>query len=141
MSQPKRCNLNIRLQPLEGSLLADVVKWFNEMPKSEKNQKISQILLMTCIPLAKAELGAEREEVERCYWEFEDWFYQHRFIVRERLKIREKSNWEGNLTTRVAEPIVPRQQEKEAKVEVTSSSTQLFGDAKVENAGSIFGSM
>ena len=138
MNQLKRYNLNVRLQPIEGSPLAEVVEWFNQMPRREKNQKISQILLMTCLPLARAKRGVVRTELERCYWEFEDWFYQHKFIVKDELKIQGKSEGEGNWTRFTAEPMVQTQESARKEMKVTSSTSHLLGQVKVKNAGSIF---
>ena len=40
-TKQKRYSLTIRLQPTEGSLLAEVVKWLNEMPIEEKTETIN----------------------------------------------------------------------------------------------------
>ena len=97
MSQQKRLNLNIRLQPVEGTALAEVVKWLNEMSASEKNHKISQVLLMNWLPLARAYSGAEPEEIERAYWNYERWQIYQQSIIRDELKIQGSSPNENRL--------------------------------------------
>ena len=72
----KRKKLSYRVQPHEGSSLAEVSKWLNKMSTEEKNGKISQILLMTCLPLARADAGASQKEATKNYRQFLERLYK-----------------------------------------------------------------
>ena len=145
MNGQKRYSLTTRLESTEGSLLAEMTKWFNRMPIEEKREKVKEALLMTYWPLVKADAGAEQEELEKCYWEFEQWFYRYRFVLRQRLNLQEPFHWSRDLTaqatkymTKVQEEDDDDEQGNDDETEVESSKNQLIGGGQVKNAGSIF---
>lgn len=143
MSRQKRRsrpNISIRLQPSKGSLLAKVAEWLKTMPIEEKNNMVSQLLVMTCLPLAQAETGADQSEVEKYYWEFEKWIHFYRFTVRERLNIEGQFHYRSEQNLELARPIpqIEDDDDDEEETEVASLRNQLIGEGKVENAGSIF---
>ncbi len=165
MNEQKRYSLTTRLESREGSLLAEMTKWLNRMPIEEKKEKVKEALLMTYWPLVKADAGACREELEKCYWEFEQWFYRHRFVLRQQLNLQEPFHWEKDLTAKATKSISTLQEEDESDTDLTARATksistlqeeddedesdddeakltslksQLIGGGKVKNAGSIF---
>ena len=168
MNEQKRYSLTTRLESREGSLLAEMTKWLNRMPIEEKKEKVKEALLMTYWPLVKADAGACREELEKCYWEFEQWFYRHRFVLRQQLNLQEPFHWEKDLTAKATKSIAHLQKEDDEDKEdtdltaratksistlqeeddedesdddeakLTSLKSQLIGGGKVKNAGSIF---
>ena len=129
---------------------------------------VKEALLMTYWPLVKADAGACREELEKCYWEFEQWFYRHRFVLRQQLNLQEPFHWEKDLTAKATKSIAHLQKEDDEDKEdtdltaratksistlqeeddedesdddeakLTSLKSQLIGGGKVKNAGSIF---
>ena len=138
-TKQKRYSLTIRLQPTEGSLLAEVVKWLNEMPIEEKTETISQLLVMACRPLVKADAGVSQEEREKSYWDFEQWVYHYKFILRKRLKLEGQFSWSDEPQTRtvIAEPY-PRIKEDDDDDKVTSLKSHLLGKGSAKIAGSLF---
>ena len=81
-------------------MLAEMTRWLNQMTMEEKNEKVITALLMTYFPMMRADAGAEVEELQKCYWELEQWFYRHRFVVRRRLNLPEEFHWERDLTAK-----------------------------------------
>lgn len=136
--QRSRPNISIRLQPYEGSLLAKIAQWFQTMPIEEKNHIVSHVLVMTCLPLAQADGGADQEEIERYYWEFEKWLHFYKVNLKERLKIQGQCHCQSELRTAVFESNFKNQEDDDVKV--TSKKSQLMGEkkAKVKNPGSLF---
>lgn len=137
--QHNRLNISIRLQPYEGSLLAKIAHWLKEMPIDEKNNLVGHLLVMTCLPLAQAETGADQNEVEKCYWEFENWVHLHRLTLRSRLNIQGNSPCPNDSKTAFGDPITVVQKKEEA--EVTSLDSQLISGESVKAAVSIFDNM
>ena len=130
MDKQKRYSLSYRVRPTEGSLLAEVAKWLNKMSASEKNETISQVLLRTCAPLAKVEAGASRAEIERSYWEFEQWVSYHRFVLRQSLDIQGQLPQSNDLERKVAEIVSRIQAKKEKETKSVSSKNELAGEDK-----------
>ena len=57
VSKRGRKNLSLRLQPYEGTLLAEVVDYLNTLDKEEVNRKVAEILTISLLPLARYERG------------------------------------------------------------------------------------
>ena len=134
-----RPNISIRLQPSEGSLLAKIAEWLKTMPIEEKNNMVSHLLVMTCLPLAQADAGANQEEIEKYYWEFEKWLHLYQFTLRERLNIQGQFHYPSEPETAFKKAIPQIQEEEGAEeAKVTSLKSQLIGGGKVKNVGSIF---
>ncbi len=138
MSRQKRCSLSYKVQPTVSSSLGQTAMWLNEMSIENKNQTISHLLVMTCIPLVKADAGANQEELERCYWEFEQWVYHYRFILRQRLNLEGQFNWEQELKRLGTKPMLKIEADEEEEDEIALSNSESIGGGKVKNAGSIF---
>ncbi len=56
-----RKNLSLRLQPYEGTLLAEVVDYLNTLDKEEVNRKVAEILTISLLPLARHERGVSEK--------------------------------------------------------------------------------
>jgi hypothetical protein len=54
-SKRGRKNLSLRLQPYEGTLLAEVVDYLNTLDKEEVNRRVAEILTISLLPLARYE--------------------------------------------------------------------------------------
>jgi hypothetical protein len=128
MTAKERHNFNVRIQPMEGTPLASVVDWFNAMPTSEKNRRVGELLLMTCLPLVKADSGATPEEIERCYWEMEQWWGHYKFTLKQILQIKNSYSSERSLFVKEeSEPVPPK---------ITES--RLFDRKTLKSANSLF---
>jgi hypothetical protein len=57
VSKRGRKNLSLRLQPYEGTLLAEVVDYLNTLDKEEVNRRVAEILTISLLPLARYERG------------------------------------------------------------------------------------
>ena len=83
----KRHSFSLRLQPMNGTPLAEVVDWLNALGAQEKKELIGDILTMTCLALARAEAGEPREQVESCYWKTNERLENFQFTLGLRLRI------------------------------------------------------
>ncbi|NJO93180.1 MAG: hypothetical protein HC820_00260 [Hydrococcus sp. RM1_1_31] len=128
MVAKERHNFNVRIQPLSGTPLASVVDWFNAMPTSEKNRRVSELLLMTCLPLAMADAGATPSEIERCYWEAEQLWGHYKFTLKQMLQIK-------NSPTREYPSLV---KEDDEPVQQQTTKSQLFETRTLKSANSLF---
>jgi hypothetical protein len=61
MSKKQRKNYSLRLQPYEGSLLAEIVDYFNSLDRDDAHQQISNLLVAGFLSLARY----QRNEPER----------------------------------------------------------------------------
>lgn len=97
------------------------------------------------MPLVKADTGASQEELKRCYWEFEQWVYHYKYILRQRLNLEGQVNWEDELKTLKTKPLPSFELDEEIKeeeeMEVILPNSESIGGGKVKNAGSIFGGL
>ena len=60
-SKRGRKNLSLRLQPYEGTLLAEVVDYLNTLDKEEVNRRVTEILTISLLPLARHERGVSEK--------------------------------------------------------------------------------
>ncbi|NJO99070.1 MAG: hypothetical protein HC764_26310 [Pleurocapsa sp. CRU_1_2] len=87
MSKKKRISLSTRLQPYSGTLLAEVVEWLNSKERDEKNSLIADAVIMAYLPYARASLGVDSTEIERCCWETQNLLDKHGFNLRQSLQV------------------------------------------------------
>jgi hypothetical protein len=83
----KRKSLSIRLQPYEGTTLAEVVEWLNSMERDEMSRLLSEAIVMAYLPYARSAAGETRNEIERCCWESVDRYWGHGFNMRQALRV------------------------------------------------------
>ena len=135
-----RDSLSVRLQPREGSSLSEIAKWLNQMSTPEKNEKVGQALLMTYLPLARANAGVSRVEIERCYWQFEDWLSSYKFIVKDALKIEEESRQDKDIIRQIAEIIarIPVKDQKKEESESKKPKSQDSPKRTIINSRQLF---
>lgn len=67
MPKRRRKSLSLRLQPYEGTPLAEVADYLNSLDRQEANQKAADVLAFF-LPYARKDSGESDEEVERAYW-------------------------------------------------------------------------
>jgi hypothetical protein len=58
-----RKSLSLRLQPYEGTLLAEVIDYLNTLDKDEMNRQIAEILIISMLPLARYDRGVSEQEL------------------------------------------------------------------------------
>ncbi|MFB2833100.1 hypothetical protein [Floridanema evergladense] len=67
MSKRARKSLSLRLQPYEGTPLAEIASYLNSLDRPEANQRVIDILTFL-LPIARKYSGESTEEVEKAYW-------------------------------------------------------------------------
>ena len=95
MSKRKRVSLSVRLQPYEGTLLAEVASWLNSLEREEASRLISEAIVMAYLPYARSSGGAVPEEISRCCWETQDLLDKHGFNLRQALQVSQPQ-WSKN---------------------------------------------
>ena len=88
MNKNNRRSLIIRLQPTEGTPLAEVVDWLNSLPSKDRKEKIDEACLMFLLPLARAEIKQDLDETESCYWDTHNRIIHYMYVMRQILGIR-----------------------------------------------------
>ena len=91
MKGKKRVSLSLRLQPYEGTLLAEVASWLNDLERDEAKKMVEAALVMAYLPYARADSGASRDELERCCWETQDLLDKHGFNLRSSLQVSQQA--------------------------------------------------
>lgn len=89
--QRKRSSLSLRLQPYEGTPLAEVANYLNSMEKEEATKKVGDILVMCLLPYARLddeELYTERELQLTCL-EASDAMDKHASTMRQALGVEQ----------------------------------------------------
>ena len=78
MDKNKLISLNVRLQPSEGSLLAEVAQWLNSLSGKDKKEKISAALTMAYLAYARGTReDISDKELVRCCWQTIDLLEKH----------------------------------------------------------------
>lgn len=85
----RRKSFNLRLQPYEGTLLAEVVVYLNSLERDEANRKIAALLIMCLLPLARQKQGEVFSEQEKrmCCLEACDALSKHSSFLRQALRV------------------------------------------------------
>ena len=129
----KRYSLSYRARPAEGSRLAEVAKWLNQMSVREKNEAIRRALLMAYLPLARSDASASQAEINRCYWEFEERLCSHRFMVRQHLNLKGQLPLLSDLEKKITGLILRDKAKKQEEAKSASSQNELTGEDKTIN--------
>jgi hypothetical protein len=87
VAKRRRLSLSVRLQPYEGTTLAEVVEWLNSMERDEMSRLLNDALVMAYLPYARKEVGETKDEIERCCWETQDRLMNHGFNMRQALRV------------------------------------------------------
>ena len=89
MNKDSRRNFALRLQPSDGTLLAEVIDWLQSISLAERRNKVEEAFVVMMLPYArKARLGRESEEVESCYWSTHSRILQHLYVMQQTLDIK-----------------------------------------------------
>lgn len=86
MAKPKtaRPSFSLRLQPYEGSLLAEVVQYLNSLDRAEAQRRVENILVMALLPQARLyDETRSPEERRRCCIEACDALEKHASNLRQ----------------------------------------------------------
>ena len=89
MDKNNRRSLVIRLQPSEGRPLAEVIDWLKSMSSEERNEKITEAMLMSFLPYARQMKDGDKKSVESCYWDTHNRLNQYAYVMRQKLEVRE----------------------------------------------------
>ena len=132
-----RKNLSLRLQPYEGTLLAEVVDYLNTLDKEEVNRRVTEILTISLLPLARHERGVSEKVLRFSTLESCHELSQQAHFLRQVVGVEVDLPVEGEVLVAQVKANVKNAREKE-KVEVKSAHPQSeFG--AVDGLDDLFG--
>jgi hypothetical protein len=114
-----RKNLSLRLQPYEGTLLAEVVDYLNTLDKEEVNRRVAEILTISLLPLARYEQGVSEKVLRFSTLESCHALSQQAHFLRQVVGVEVELPLEGTALEAAVKSGVKNVREKE-KVEVKS---------------------
>ena len=84
-----RKSLSLRLQPYQGTVLAEVVDYLNSLERDELSQQVGMALIMCFLPLARRSQGEDvsAEELRVCCLEACDALSKHASFLRQALRV------------------------------------------------------
>lgn len=87
-SKPRK-SFSLRLQPYQGTVLAEVVDYLNSLERDEVSQQVASALLMCFLPLARRSQGetVSAEELRVCCLEACDALSKHASFLRQALRV------------------------------------------------------
>jgi hypothetical protein len=136
-SKRGRKNLSLRLQPYEGTLLAEVVDYLNTLDKEEVNRKVAEILTISLLPLARHERGVSEKVLRFSTLESCHALSQQAHFLRQVVGVEVELPVEGMVVAPPVKSQVKNTQVKE-KVEVNPAHPKSeFG--AVDGLDSLFG--
>jgi hypothetical protein len=118
-SKRGRKNLSLRLQPYEGTLLAEVVDYLNTLDKEEVNRRVAEILTISLLPLARYERGVSERVLRFSTLESCHALSQQAHFLRQTVGVEVELPVEGAVLMPAVRSQVKNVKEKE-KVEVKS---------------------
>ena len=132
-----RKNLSLRLQPYEGTLLAEVVDYLNTLDKEEVNRRVTEILTISLLPLARHERGVSEQVLRFSTLESCHALSQQAHFLRQVVGVEVDLPVEGEVLRSLVKANVKNIQVKE-KVEVKSAHPKSeFG--AVDGLDDLFG--
>ena len=120
VSKRGRKNLSLRLQPYEGTLLAEVVDYLNTLDKEEVNRRVTEILTISLLPLARHERGVSEKVLRFSTLESCHALSQQAHFLRQVVGVEVELPVEGDVLGSPVKSVVKNAREKE-KVEVKSA--------------------
>jgi hypothetical protein len=136
-SKRGRKNLSLRLQPYEGTLLAEVVDYLNTLDKEEVNRRVAEILTISLLPLARHERGVSEKVLRFSTLESCHALSQQAHFLRQVVGVEVELPVEGMVVAPPVKSQVKNTQVKE-KVEVKPAHPKSeFG--AVDGLDSLFG--
>lgn len=88
MTKRGRKSLSIRLQPYEGSPMAEVAAFLNALDDRDKARRVEDVLVMCLLPYARQWLGEDDpEELRRACLEACDAMDKHASTLRQALRV------------------------------------------------------
>ena len=84
-----RKSFSLRLQPYQGTVLAEVVDYLNSLERDELSQQVGMALIMCFLPLARRSQGESisAEELRVCCLEACDALSKHASFLRQALRV------------------------------------------------------
>lgn len=84
-----RKSLSLRLQPYQGTVLAEVVDYLNSLERDELSQQVAHALIMCFLPLARRSQGesVSASELRVCCLEACDALSKHASFLRQALRV------------------------------------------------------
>jgi hypothetical protein len=97
VSKRQRKNYALRLQPYEGSLLGEVVDYLNGLDRDDANRKISELLTIGLLPLARYERGISERVLRASTLESCNALAQHAHFLRQVVGVSVELPLEGDV--------------------------------------------
>lgn len=89
MNKDNRRNFTLRLQPSDGTLLAEVIDWLKSMSLRERRKKVEEAFIILMLPYArKARFDKGAEEIEGCYWSTHEQIIQYLYVMQQTLGVK-----------------------------------------------------
>lgn len=120
VSKRDRKNLSLRLQPYEGTLLAEVVDYLNTLDKEEVNRKVAEILTISLLPLARYERGVSERVLRSSTLESCHALSQQAHFLRQIVGVKVELPVQGEVLVSSVKSLVENARDQE-KVEVKPS--------------------
>ena len=83
-----RRSLVVRLQPSNGTPLAEVIDWLKSMSSQDRNEKIAEVLIMSCLAYARQAQQENSNSLDSCYWDTHNRLNQYAYVMRQKLRIK-----------------------------------------------------
>jgi hypothetical protein len=112
VSKRQRKNYALRLQPYEGSLLGEVVDYLNGLDRDDANRKISELLTIGLLPLARYERGLSERVLRASTLESCNALAQHAHCLRQVVGVSVELPLEGDVLRSPAPSSVKSSQRK-----------------------------
>lgn len=95
-AKSRRPSFSLRLQPYEGSLLAEVVQFLNSLDRAEANRRVENVLVMALLAQARLyDAEYSGEERRRCCIEACDALEKHASALRQLVGVEAPMSWAG----------------------------------------------
>lgn len=94
-TKSSRPSFSLRLQPYDGSLLAEVVQFLNSLDRTEANRRVENVLVMALLAQARLyDQSSSHEERRRCCIEACDALDKHASMLRQLVGVEAApNNW------------------------------------------------
>ena len=131
MTKRQRKSLSVRLQPYEGSPMAEVAAFLNALDDRDKLRRVEDVLVMCLLPYARQWLGKDDpEELRRACLEACDAMDKHASTLRQALRV------EAPQMTVMPVPIGPGQSETSQEAR---PQPQIQSQVDTQQVDSLFG--
>ncbi len=139
-----RKSLSLRLQPYEGTLLAEVTDYLNSLEKEEMHSKVAELLVMALLPYARLHQKLSSEQLRNTFLIARDMHEKHISIVA--LALRVDSYLVNSIYSKPTLNPIPPKDKDSSRLETEGSKQYQFdegaslvtGDVSASSIGRLF---